>query len=1442
MVRDQSQQEAVDRLAEEFVARYRRGERPAISEYCARLPDQADQIRDLFPALVMMEDIAPEDAPSQATLPRPAGHLSPGRHPERLGDYRILREVGRGGMGVVYEAEQVSLGRHVALKVLPSYVSKDAKSLERFRREARAAAKLHHSNIVPVFDVGEAEGLPFYAMQFIPGESLDQVLDELRRMRPGSAAASIRHEGDGQTSLESGTASSGTVSQMRPVPRDLTATIAGALLSGDFEKTAEAAVREDSSMCRAQVELAVADPETPAESTVDIRSDDATQPMLIPQNPVPQTSPSRSVSLSGQSPLPSLSESRPQHYYQSVARIGIQVAEALAYAHHRGVIHRDVKPSNLLLDLAGTVWITDFGLAKEREDGLTQTGDIVGTVRYMAPERFRGTGGGRSDIYSLGVTLYELATLRPAFEGADHLKLIEEISQTDPARPRSIDSRIPADLETIILKAIEKESSRRYQTGVQLADDLRAFLDYRPIQARRVLWTERTWRWCRRNPLVASLLATVALLVVAVAIIASVSAIRLDIALANSDRDRTNLRDANRELIIANQARDAQLWAAHLEQARTGRTSRQPGQRLNSLKAIRDALKLPIPDGQSIDELRTEAIAALCLPDIQMNVLPKLLPGQTALTFDRGFEVYARGDQQGNVIVCRVHDDSERFHLPVDGGVIPDGGLSFSPDGRFLHCRSEIGTEFHGRCWNVSGPEPVLVFEHDSFACAFSSTGDQCAAQLKDGSLRIYDLETATAIREVPHSGGPMAAVWADRIHRFACLDHGKFKVIDDRDGKPLLTMVGDSYTPMKLAPDGRTLAYVTPRLQIQLMDLETGTVTHVLDGHRQSGIELHFIHQGGQLASSDWTGLLRLWDLHTGQQILAQPLCYGIFQLVSDDKVLAYDYWGDNSTRLFTLIPGDEFRSLSSRQSGFGGSAVAASQADLMACHTKGGILLVDPAANAVVAELPGNRFPLRFSRDDQELWTYGAGAYERWPINSDPDDPHKRSIGPRETVIDLSTRDRWGSSADGQVVAVPNYDSGALLFNLARKTWQALAPQRDVRFCSVSPDGNYTATGSHSSGADCAAKIWDSHTGKLLAELPIDRSAGVGFSSDGRWLFTDGIRAQFWRTGTWEPGPVLTESAGRYFAFDRSGRYLAVSDELRGVVHLVAMDGGREVARLTGPGSSRLQPVCFSPDGARLFVVGAESAMLHTFDLHAIRTGLKEMGLDWDAPELPAPSRTAAPFRYHVDPRNPSANGTAVTLSKYFQRETLPAELRDVSESTESQARLAAHHAAARAEAEDWATAIAEYSRALESIPAWAEVRNLLAWHLATCPAAELRDPSGAVEHARRAVIERPQNDNIRNTLGVALYRDGEHQQAVDELLTAEELGGGKRTALNGLFLAMAYWKLGERDNSLAWFARATNWLEEHRSEWQGNPRQRDDFARLRQEAEELLDKQRP
>jgi eukaryotic-like serine/threonine-protein kinase len=288
-----SDHDPVDRLAEEFLERHRRGERPGIAEYIERHPEWADEIRDVFPALMMMERFKP--TPEDLTGSESGASAGTARAVKRLGDYRILREVGRGGMGVVYEAVQEALGRHVALKVLPWHGRMDSSQLERFRLEARSAARLHHTNIVPVFDIGEHDGVYHYSMQFIQGQGLDVILRDLRRLRDRGPSVG----------------STPTLAQALT----LSVALAHGLIDGP-PPGADATV---------------------AETTL------GDEPVVETQAPTP---------LPGRSELIGPSEAR---YYRSVARIGAQVADALAYAHAQRVLHRDIKPSNLLLDAAGQV-------------------------------------------------------------------------------------------------------------------------------------------------------------------------------------------------------------------------------------------------------------------------------------------------------------------------------------------------------------------------------------------------------------------------------------------------------------------------------------------------------------------------------------------------------------------------------------------------------------------------------------------------------------------------------------------------------------------------------------------------------------------------------------------------------------------------------------------------------------------------------------------------------------------------------------------------------------------------------------------------------------------------------------------------------------------------------------------------------------------------------
>lgn len=461
----------VEVLASEFLERQRRGEEPTIDEYLENFPHLADEINDLFPTIAAMENWKQEQKEVEtSTQTWEAPQL------ERLGEYRILSEIGRGGMGIVYEAEQESLSRRVALKVLPRQAMLEEKHVLRFKREARLAAKLHHTNIVPVFGVGEAEGLYFYVMQRINGVGLDRIIAELRCV--------VNKEGE------------------KPPTEDLPArSAAHALCSGEFVHSK----RFD------DVDNTSVGTDTPLP-----------QPISDTQLNIDQTETYQQVS----------SEDDTQQqlhgpYWKSIARIGIQIADALSYAHRQGMMHRDVKPANLLVDDRGVSWLTDFGLARDwSSEKLSRTGDVAGTLLYLSPEQLEGKPEKRSDIYSLGVTLYEMLTLRPAFRDMHQGPLMQQILRGNFPRPRSINSKVPKDLETIILKAMAIDVDQRYATASELRDDLERFLEDRPVHARRTSAIVYCWRWCKRNRAIAALGSLTLILLVLVAVLATVGYLR----------------------------------------------------------------------------------------------------------------------------------------------------------------------------------------------------------------------------------------------------------------------------------------------------------------------------------------------------------------------------------------------------------------------------------------------------------------------------------------------------------------------------------------------------------------------------------------------------------------------------------------------------------------------------------------------------------------------------------------------------------------------------------------------------------------------------------------------------------------------------------------------------------------------------------------------------
>jgi WD40 repeat protein/serine/threonine protein kinase len=1153
----------VELLAEDFLDRKRRGERPTLQEYLDGHPDLADEIRDLFPALLMMEDLGES---SGATTGPPTGEdgIAPGARLDRLGDYRILREVGRGGMGVVYEAEQESLGRRVALKVLSTGSLLDPKQVRRFEREAKAAARLHHTNIVPVFGMGQQDGHHYLVMQFIAGLGLDVVLDDLRRLRRAKS--------------EAGPAEAPSPSP-RPQPggdtKGLTAAeVARSLIAGRF-----AAVSP------------------PADGTATEPFDDparAASPTDHPDDPAGYSS----AVLPGSSGLSSSSDPDRQ-YYRSVARIGIQVAEALDYANRQGILHRDVKPSNLLMDNRGNVWVADFGLAKTSDaDDLTHTGDILGTIRYMAPERFQGRCDARSDVYSLGLTLYELVALRPAFEASDRHALIERVLHEEPEPLKKLALAVPRDLETIITKASAREPATRYSTAAALAEDLKRFVEDRPILARRVSVAERLARWCQRNKVLAASLGVTATALVAAVVVSLLYADRqsrlaeaqtlyaneqnrhageqaraaanLKTALAHSNR-RLALLNFERGRAACDQGQIGQglLWMVESLRAATEADDlAMKNAALASLSAWRPectslkgvfshdaAIRTVVwsPDGKTLligSEDKTARLwdVATCLP---IGAPLQHLDAVQTVAFSPDGKTFLTGSQDG--VVRRW--EAATCHLVGEPLKHPAGvyQVAFSPDGKTLLTVSKDHT---ARLWRATDGAPLgQPMSHRRWVqtVAFSPDGKTVLTGSHDGTARLWRAADGAAL------GQPMSHQdWVDAV-------------AFSPDSKTVLTGSHDGTARLWRAADGAPLG--------QPMS------------HRRWVQTVAFSPDGKTVLTGSHDGTARLWDAASGEPV-GKPM----------------EHQGPVSSAAFsrdskTIIIGIANRSYI--------TGIAEGSARLWDAATG---LPLSPTL-----EPPGGVNETSFSPDSRRALIGSSDGKARvWdavtsrPIGQPLDHVHSLvksvAFSPDGKVIvtgnfdgkarlcDAATSLPLGKplehqagitsvafSVDGKTILTGSRDNTARLWRAADGTpiGQAINHQAGVESVAFSPDGKTLVTGS----SDGMARLWDAATGQLVAK-PLKHQGwvyGVAFSPDGKTVLTASAdrTAQLWDAATGLPigRPLQHQGEVMAVAFSPDGK-----TALTGSADRSAQLWDVATRRPIGPPlrhQGAVYAVTFSPDG---------------------------------------------------------------------------------------------------------------------------------------------------------------------------------------------------------------------------------------------------------------------
>jgi WD40 repeat protein/serine/threonine protein kinase len=1107
------------RLADEFAARYRAGERLSLQEYIDRHPALAEDIRELFPAMVEIEQVKDDRQEAAGQTAAPATPAF-----RQLGDFRILREVGRGGMGVVYEAEQVTLGRHVALKLMPKSLLLDAQAKRRFEREARSAARLHHTNIVPVFGVGEQDGMPYYVMQFIQGLGLDDVLEELKKLQVGGARAGTSMSGElresshgGQVSEEPGeggdrkTQTQGAVSAVN---------VARSLLTGEFQSPID---QDDEATTPVTVEDASMEDPGPA----------ATRSPGLSDSFTPTSS---SVVLPGQSRDGSNSRfKKKRSYWQSVASIGVQVAGAMEYAHKHGIHHRDIKPSNLLLDAQGTVWVTDFGLAMaDDQQNLTHTGDILGTLRYMPPEAFEGKTDARSDVYSLGLTLYEMLAFRAAFDEKERNRLIKQVTEAEPVRLGKLNRQVPQDLQTIVHKAIDKVPARRYATAGALAEDLQRFIDDEPIRARQVGAAERYWRWARRNPVIAILgglltaVLTVGFAVMAVlwsraeqsATIAQTLAMKESAARGEAQALATKEAKARAEAV-----QKAELLAREDYVNRVNRAYREVQD--DNIALAEDLLHGCDPKRRGwewhfVERLCNSERRVLDLGNTSVNALA-YSPDGTWVVAGSGSQVFGGGSRaEPTVELWDVNSGKRRKALPGAKGTVID--VAVSPDGKKVAAGCSAGLVL---VWDVATGQRAWSRSEtglDSMGVAFSPDGKSLAVGY---------------------------GAYSDNLI-------GRVKVWDATSGKELKAFAGPRGGVNELAfhPDGKRLAVAGSEV-VELWDVENVRRLHELKGHKKWVYCTAYSPDGKWLATGAWDGTVNLRDSETGALALTIFAHDGFVRSLAfspDSRNLATTS-EDRSVRLWEIPSGRRVSTFHGHTDFVQAVSFRPDGREVGTGGFDGSIRFWDlRTSRPVVIEHTGWVERLAFRRDGHRVLTEsGRPRTDRvltgWNPHTGEIDTALAGIQfhrlpdafvPGSLFQQISAR-----SPDGTMIAQAGelasyggasrskeYSLSAVVVRKSQ-TGEVLhtltGHSADVVSMAFSPDSRRLATAS----SDRTVKLWDMQTGQDVFTL-LGHTAGVlsvGFSPDGNHVVSGGIdyTARVWNA-TQLASSLTAEHDARY------------------------------------------------------------------------------------------------------------------------------------------------------------------------------------------------------------------------------------------------------------------------------------------------------------------------